>query len=1455
MTIIRTENRRANAWRRVAALSAIALLGAGVARAQTIVEWERVDHTIRIDLHDYKVTWLPADFNVTNDAAAKTDRLYMRYITPTPAGTNDWMGSLVAEGNFIDPTNLTLNGYYVGVYAVTEAQYFNVMGANPPNLVSPSGDDCPVSMISYNEIRSGQNSPQSLPDDPVTSGGFLGKLRDNVRANNAGLDVITFDLPTEAQWEVACRAGTIGTFNNTNSALQSYLWGGLFLPLWASTIDEVAWWHNYNGGPPIAGPHPVGLKRANRAGLYDMHGNMGEWCLDFSPYRNGDDYTYTPVAGGNQPVPYPPEYPPEGLPHYDYLDNNRKYRGGNYDVGAVTLRSANRLGGRHPSDNTDPIGFRVIATGATADPPIPIGSWTELAKVGSGPAYPSDGNYLLTRDLTDDLILDPDYDTVPGGFDPTKGWIPLELMMGTFDGGGHSISGLWIDRDISDYQGLFGQLYGETVRNLGVNIAEGKSISGDRCIGGIVGGATSSTFTDCYVTGDVYGGSRHVGGIAGYADTVTLTRCRTEGSARCDASFVGGITGNAVATTITDCHSAAAVSGGASFIGGLAGTAEEGASITRCYATGDINGANVVGGLVGTLDATSCIADCYATGDVFGIDDDIGGLVGCVEGSVTRCYATGDVSGYDDVGGLFGSVTYDSLACDSFALNSSVTSEAAPCGRVSGSSTGTLSNNFALATMEVSANGGAYTPTPGHDLKDGADISAADAAEGRGVYEAAGWDFASTWVDAPYAGFAHGAEANLPILRAFVGTEQNPNIALPPVYDWYYVDDDDTWDYAPYIYYKDLGNWMFLVEKLPDGESLSVTNCVQAPESGPTAPLDFSGSVEHDYKLVNFGDGTWLFGYYPGESGSVESLLLPETATNIAANAFRDCPNLAGSLTIPDAVVAIGDNAFSGCAFNGTLTLETVSGASQLTTIGNYAFYYNAFEGNLAIPDAIVSVGTAAFQDCAFDGTLTLGVTLQTIGHAAFYGNTFDGSPLAIPDSVTFVGNDAFNGCVFEDVSSWGTLTTVSALMFDYTTFTTSLFVIPAQIETIGFGAFGYTAFGGDVIVGEGVTSIANEVFAGSTFNRISLPSTGVSFGTGVFLSFAAPIRKIYYRGNFPADPGSDLYFNSPGVTSYVATAWVDDWNANSLANSVANGVDTTAGIIQTELATWHGRPILCGDWDVSEHLDYVVWLDPVEDVPSGYTEKVIVKKGEPMPPITPPPAVIGAPFEYSAFFLGYTNSAGVMYYYADGSSARDWDQDGGGTLYGRWEAKTITGPGTPWVMFYGNGGTPEFQILRPMIPPFDVCPGWGGPGNTLATLNREGFTFDGWNTKPDGSGDPMVPGVTPISGDRYTVYYAFAQWTEIPSPDETWVHVDAINVSPGGDVMLAWAYAPVTNLLRTASYTYVYFVSTDLVTWDEIPTAPVELRDVGGTQDQATLYDTTLPPSNRRFFKVKAVK
>ena len=174
----------------------------------------------------------------------KTTKLVLRRIEP---------GTFMMGGSY--ETTLT-KPYYMGVFEVTQKQYELVTGSNPAEY---EGDMRPVEEVSWMDIRGNTNWPVS---SIVSMDSFMGRIR-----ARTGL---SFDLPTEAQWEYACRAGTTSNYNN----------GG-------STEEDLKKLGRYSGnqsdgkGGYSSNHTTVGSYLPNAWGLYDMHGNVWEWCLDW----------------------------------------------------------------------------------------------------------------------------------------------------------------------------------------------------------------------------------------------------------------------------------------------------------------------------------------------------------------------------------------------------------------------------------------------------------------------------------------------------------------------------------------------------------------------------------------------------------------------------------------------------------------------------------------------------------------------------------------------------------------------------------------------------------------------------------------------------------------------------------------------------------------------------------------------------------------------------------------------------------------------------------------------------------------------------------------------------------------------------------------------------------------------------------------------------------------------
>ena len=147
------------------------------------------------------------------------------------------------------PTHsVTLSSYYICKYEVTQALWRAVMGSNPSKF---KGDNLPVEQVSWNDCQT-----------------FINRLNSYTGRN--------FRLPTEAEWEFAARGGNYS---------RHYKYSG------SNYISDVAWYCDNSGNRT----HPVGTKQANELGLYDMSGNVWEWCSDW--YGSYSSYSQSNPTG------------------------------------------------------------------------------------------------------------------------------------------------------------------------------------------------------------------------------------------------------------------------------------------------------------------------------------------------------------------------------------------------------------------------------------------------------------------------------------------------------------------------------------------------------------------------------------------------------------------------------------------------------------------------------------------------------------------------------------------------------------------------------------------------------------------------------------------------------------------------------------------------------------------------------------------------------------------------------------------------------------------------------------------------------------------------------------------------------------------------------------------------------------------------------------------------------
>ncbi len=189
---------------------------------------------------------------------------------------------------------VNLTSFFISKYEVTQSQWVKVMGYNPS--ANKNCYKCPVENISYNEIMK-----------------FIAKLNESGTAK--------YRLPSEAEWEYSALGGT--------TAANFEYSGG-------NDIDNIAWYISNSGGHP----HPVGTKQPNALGLYDMSGNVLEWCRDF---YNSNYYRVSPSSD--------PKGPASG--------SSKVIRGGAFNQWSTNCTVFNRQYETHSYKNPN-IGFRLI---------------------------------------------------------------------------------------------------------------------------------------------------------------------------------------------------------------------------------------------------------------------------------------------------------------------------------------------------------------------------------------------------------------------------------------------------------------------------------------------------------------------------------------------------------------------------------------------------------------------------------------------------------------------------------------------------------------------------------------------------------------------------------------------------------------------------------------------------------------------------------------------------------------------------------------------------------------------------------------------------------------------------------------------------------------------------------------------------------------------------------------
>jgi formylglycine-generating enzyme required for sulfatase activity len=279
------------------------------------------------------ITLLSNPFTALDPSAASTQRFYRAAITvPSnfvwiPAGSF-LMGSPTNEVTRVSTVetqhNVTLSrGFYLSKFLVRQSDYRSLMNTNP----------------SYFNTNNGYTLDLSRPVEQVSwsdATNYCGKLTQQAQLAGSLFANWAYRLPTEAEWEYACRAGTTNVFsygNNLSNGMANFNSESEYVGGIGTVVNSTA--------VPANRPVAVGGYQPNNFGAYDMVGNVWEWCQDW--FAN---YTASPVTN--------PQGPATG--------SQRVFRGGAFNSPGAVCRSANR-NKTDPAFGANTIGFRVVFAG------------------------------------------------------------------------------------------------------------------------------------------------------------------------------------------------------------------------------------------------------------------------------------------------------------------------------------------------------------------------------------------------------------------------------------------------------------------------------------------------------------------------------------------------------------------------------------------------------------------------------------------------------------------------------------------------------------------------------------------------------------------------------------------------------------------------------------------------------------------------------------------------------------------------------------------------------------------------------------------------------------------------------------------------------------------------------------------------------------------------------------
>lgn len=284
-----------------------------------------------------------------------------------------------------------------------------------------------------------------------------------------------------------------------------------------------------------------------------------------------------------------------------------------------------------------------------------------------------------------------------------------------------------------------------------------------------------------------------------------------------------------------------------------------------------------------------------------------------------------------------------------------------------------------------------------------------------------------------------------------------------------------------------------------DMKELSSLNLKEARTDGEIIEREFDSEISNRFYNIVLPDDLTTIGRRAFRHQSISgSLIIPEGVTWIGDQAFLECVNLTGILSLPSTLRGISYMAFEGCKFTCELLLP-----QNLNSLGFRAFCQcSGLYGNLILPEGLSEIEESVFSGCSnLSGDLNIPKNVKKIENGAFVGCSGLNGRLTLPDGLESIGNDAFSSCRFRGpLILPSTLKSIGSNAFIYNMFSGEL-KLPSSLQGLGSNAFvGCSRISGTLEIPENITAIKECTFASCrSIEKLVLPSTMDVIQSGAF--------------------------------------------------------------------------------------------------------------------------------------------------------------------------------------------------------------------------------------------------------------------------------------------------------------------------------------------------------------------